>query len=160
MCPHTHTQALSLHAPTMCVLESTPREYTVTSISTGYQDIINHLLHATRVLTNPSSLATPSSCRTQTRVLPSCMPASLFQIVFPPPSHSARMQPCGLNLVARNDKVNYPNSARYYTTNGDTPLTGGFTDIRACVTQDGMGMSGRGGQPCGQGFFNPRDTYS
>lgn len=68
-------------------------------------------------------------------------------------------QPCPTDLVTSTDKVNYPNSASYYVTNGDTPLTGGFIDVAACVTKDGWGMSGRGSQPCAQGFYNPKDTY-
>jgi hypothetical protein len=62
-------------------------------------------------------------------------------------------------MVTSTDRVNYPNSSSYYVTNGDNPLTGGFVDVRACVTQDGWGASGRGAQRCAMGTFNKKDSY-
>lgn len=67
------------------------------------------------------------------------------------------MQRCPLGLVASKDKVNYPNSASHYQDNGDG--TGGFIDVKACVTQDGYGATGRGGQPCDAGKYNKKDEY-
>lgn len=69
-------------------------------------------------------------------------------------------KPCPQNMVTSTDRVNYPNSSSYYVTNGDNPLTGGFVDVRACVTQDGWGASGRGAQRCAMGTFNKKDSYS
>lgn len=66
-------------------------------------------------------------------------------------------QRCPLGLVASKDKVNYPNSASHYQDNGDG--TGGFIDVKACVTQDGYGATGRGGQPCDAGKYNKKDEY-
>lgn len=60
-------------------------------------------------------------------------------------------------MVTSKDKVNYPNSASHYVSNGDG--TGGFVDQAACVTQDGYGVSGRGAQPCDQGKYNKHDSY-
>lgn len=85
---------------------------------------------------------------------------TLCSASFSLPAIPTSLQPCPTNMVARSDRATYPNSASYYVTNGDTPLTGGFTDTRACVTQDGFGMSARGAQQCMQGFYNPKDTYS
>lgn len=50
----------------------------------------------------------------------------------------------------------YSNSARYFTSLGDTM---GFTDEAACVTQPGYGMSGRNAQPCDKGFWNGPNNY-
>jgi hypothetical protein len=50
----------------------------------------------------------------------------------------------------------YPNSAQFYVKNGDAE---GFADVRACVTTDGYGFSGRGAQACEVGTYNGKDNW-
>lgn len=65
---------------------------------------------------------------------------------------------CPAGMVASSDKVSYPNSASFYVDNGDG--TGGFVDVKACVTQAGYGYSSRQAQPCDKGAYNNRDNWS
>lgn len=51
----------------------------------------------------------------------------------------------------------YSLSAPYLRTNADG--TGGFVGVMACVTKPGFGLTGRGGQKCDPGFYNPGNNY-
>lgn len=73
------------------------------------------------------------------------------------PCPVSTMQSCPFGMVASRNATGFPTSASYYFDNGDG--TGGFTDVLACVTQDGYGVGGRGAQPCDQGKYNRKDTY-
>lgn len=64
---------------------------------------------------------------------------------------------CPQGMVTSKDKVNYPNSASYYVDNGDG--TGGFVDVRACVTQAGYGYSARQAYACAAGTYNDKDNW-
>jgi hypothetical protein len=69
---------------------------------------------------------------------------------------------CPVNMVTSTNATAYPNSASYYTNNGDG--TGGFTSKWACVTRPGYGFNGTVGRgfsyPCPKGEYNSGDNWS
>ena len=61
-------------------------------------------------------------------------------------------------MVTSKEAATYPKSASFYVDNGDG--TGGFVNVKACVTQAGYGYSSRQAEPCAQGTYNDKDTWS
>lgn len=61
-------------------------------------------------------------------------------------------------MVAVYGNSSYPKSNSFFTNNTDG--TFGFTNVLACVTQDGYGYNSRVSQMCEKGYYNARDTRS
>jgi hypothetical protein len=59
-------------------------------------------------------------------------------------------------MVAIYGNSTYPVSNSFFTNNTDG--TFGFTNVLACVNQDGYGYNGRVSQLCEKGYYNKRDN--
>jgi hypothetical protein len=78
------------------------------------------------------------------------------QIVAVPTAASCGLQDCPFNMVAIYGNSTYPTSNSYFTNNTDGTM--GFTNVLACVNQDGYGYNGRVSQMCEKGYYNKRDN--
>lgn len=66
--------------------------------------------------------------------------------------------PSGMVAVANSS---YSNSLKYFANTSAifSASEGGFTNVAACVTQDGWGYNGRVAQKCDKGTYNAKNNY-